>query len=1228
MRAFFHLALGILILGIQLTGHTQDIELSGKIIDKQTQKPIPFANIALKELYKGTACNSLGEFSFKIDSLPVTLTISHLSYEPFELEVTENQPLVIELIAGKLLMDELVIKAKGNDQYAYNLIEKAYYRLQSRLNREHHGKAFYRQISRNGDEYSELYEIFYDTKFSSNGVEDWAIQEGRYALKLSTADSFIYNKNFTLMVRLLTIVQPRTDDLVVPVSEDVRENFYVIADQILSVNNRKVAQIRFEKHESVDKPTMEGEIWIDTDSYEVLKLVGQIEDDDLNFITLKGKSGSWKNYKVTCEIAFKPLEDDELAMDYIRLGQNFDYFVDGTFANKVETRSFFTYYEYYKPPKKKKLGGRLIRFRDRDSEVLDNIGYNQQFWDDNIIVKRTPVEAEVINDFEEERAFGSIYLNNRDQIVLDDFQLDSDEYIIFVKDQLAELDLPRKGEKVYVHRDKPYYVTGERMWFKSYIVNMATNQLTERDGVLYLELFAPNGNRVASNMYPVRNGKCDGYLELPSDLPSGAYRLSSYTDRMQGTGRHYYFSDELQILSGDQEPATVAHTVQAPGNSLQFFAEGGRMIGGMPAQVGYHAMDRFGNPLEIKGKMVNDEGRLIANIKSEYDGFGSLFVLPNPDAGFNLMISSDEVETDPFPEIEGEGYTMMVNNLKPNTIDVTIRGSVKLEGQKIYVLVISNGVLFDRRIGMLTRGLYKCEIPKTNLPSSITQLLLVNEEGEVLCKRLVYPNQYENISARYFMAKNEFRRRDRIDLVIDLRNENGKPVRNANISVSVLDSDKLTRVANTRNIRSYLGLEHALDYKLKDPGLIFEDFDRESLKRIDWVMLTQQSVTPDFATMEVQQKLVEKDPELARSLSIRGIARVGETKSPLVNGFLSFVKKGDPAGFCRYVKTDDEGTFTIEGVEFSGKIEVLVLGYDSSGEMVDINIEYPGDPMAEQLYETEQLEVSSEVKKYVSQFRKTQNELGVQQDDPPAKVVMAPFPSQFGTSTRTHVMDVRRNSEENLLDVIRSQIQEVAIVENASQTTITFVRNDQEPIILLDGFILFAPENEHKADPIDLQSFAIVKSDVKSALQNLSSDLIGKIELFETGNLDGPSGSISQNGIIALYSRAGMDPFTKEISGSIFNTEITGFAASDKFYSPQYTRSSNANNDTFVPDVRSTLHWEPHITTNRKGRAKVGFYNSDDARNFQICVEGITSEGVPIFDIYEFGRNVNRGQVN
>ena len=191
LKSRFYLISLIVLLKVA-TAYAQSFDVTGIIVNKATQEPIPFANIAIKDIYKGTATNLLGEFSFKVDSLPVTLVFSHLSYESVELQLESiGEPLRIELEPGKLVMDEVVIEGKGNDEFAYKLVNKALYKIMGKGGINRYGKAFYRQISKNGDEYSELYEIFYDTRYSNNGVEDWAIQEGRYALKTLNC-GFIY----------------------------------------------------------------------------------------------------------------------------------------------------------------------------------------------------------------------------------------------------------------------------------------------------------------------------------------------------------------------------------------------------------------------------------------------------------------------------------------------------------------------------------------------------------------------------------------------------------------------------------------------------------------------------------------------------------------------------------------------------------------------------------------------------------------------------------------------------------------------------------------------------------------------------------------------------------------------------------------------------------------------------------------------------------------------------
>ncbi len=836
------------------SAYAQQFEITGSVTDASTGEPVPFANIAIKDVYKGTASNALGEFSLKVDSLPLMLEISHLSYESMELEAVDQKPLMIKLTPGKLLMDELVISEKGNDEYAYKLVENAFDVINKNKGGDQYGKAFYRQISKNGDDYSELYEIFYDTRFNLNGVDDWAIQEGRYALKLSTADSFIYNKNFTLMVRLLSIIQPKTDDLIMPVIREVRDQYDLRVNRMMSVNGRKVAEVQFDKIEDVTLPAMEGSLYIDVDTFEVLRLKGTIVNDNLKFISLKGKLGSWKNYQVSCEIAFKPMKDGRLALDYMRLGQNFDYYYNGVFANKLETISFLSYYEYYTPPKRKKLGGRLLRFNKRDSELLDNIGYDQQFWDENIIVKRTPLEAKVIESFEADRAFGSIYLNNTNQIILEDYKLDADPFIIRVKQRLQDFDQMRKGEKLYLHHDKPFYASGESMDFKAYLVNVATNIPERGEATLHVDLLAPNGSVAMSGTYPMLEGRGQGQLAIADTVQSGVYALRAHTDKM---GNGFYYNEALNIYNPMEEDGLMEIAKLDSINSLSYYPEGGSLVESMPGQIGISARDQFGNGLNVRGRILDENGRSMATINNEFNGLGSIFISPKSNVGYRTLIMSDEVGRVAFPEIKKAGYAIMVNNLKPNTIDLVIRGTPNLEGRKFYILVLSSGILFERRVGIITRGMFRAEIPKSNLPGGMAQILLADDRGAIRCKRLVFINQPEEASVKYYLAKKDFRQREKIDMVLEFDDENGKPLANANFSISVLDKDNMARATSGRNIKSYFNFGYISDVHLSSPGALFEDYERETLKKMDLVMLSQQTVFPDigsFDSLEIEKE--------------------------------------------------------------------------------------------------------------------------------------------------------------------------------------------------------------------------------------------------------------------------------------------------------------------------------------------------------------------------------------
>ncbi len=83
---------------------------------------------------------------------------------------------------------------------------------------------------------------------------------------------------------------------------------------------------------------------------------------------------------------------------------------------------------------------------------------------------------------------------------------------------------------VFVHTDKPFYATGDRLWLSAYLLDAATNRLTTGETALHVDLLKPTGQLVQHQWLRVLEGRAWGDFRLSDTLRSGNYRLRAYTD--------------------------------------------------------------------------------------------------------------------------------------------------------------------------------------------------------------------------------------------------------------------------------------------------------------------------------------------------------------------------------------------------------------------------------------------------------------------------------------------------------------------------------------------------------------------------------------------------------------------------------------------------------------------------------------------------------------------------
>ncbi len=116
--------------------------------------------------------------------------------------------------------------------------------------------------------------------------------------------------------------------------------------------------------------------------------------------------------------------------------------------------------------------------------------------------------------------------------------------------------LVQPQEKIYVQTDKPYYMNGERMYFRSFLLHASTLKLADWSRYVYVELVSPVDTVVVRQQIRIEEDKMFyGALDIPETLPEGTYRLRSYTRYLENSGEEFYFSRPVFI--GDPNTAAL-----------------------------------------------------------------------------------------------------------------------------------------------------------------------------------------------------------------------------------------------------------------------------------------------------------------------------------------------------------------------------------------------------------------------------------------------------------------------------------------------------------------------------------------------------------------------------------------------------------------------------------------------------------------------------------------------
>lgn len=1170
-------------------------KINGVIIDKKTQKPIPYCSVRINNSFKGTYSNRLGEFTINIDSTENNeLIFSHINYEETKV-VTSNKELKVELLPVINILEEVVLKKTKfvKDNYAIDLVKKSYENLKISSKERKFAEALYRQKSTNNLIYNEFSEIIFNCKYSTDGIDEWSIIEGRYALKKEAVN----NKNFTLFTKILKSNQPNTNDLIFLFNPNFEYHYNVRVVKKIKSKKGDVAVVKF-MPKSNDIPIFKGEAFIDIKTKNLLRLESFIQDDRLDLVKLGEKESSKKDYNLSYQMNFTQDPDLGVILDYVKVNQEFDYYVDNVKKTRVTSSSSLTFFEHFD---KNVVSGIGVKFKRKHSDwnKINKLGYNKEFWENNPIVTRTPIELDVIESFETNSSFESIFINSRNQISLSGKDLKDDELINELFTEIKEYNKVNPIEKIYLHTDKDAYNIGEKLWYSSYSTLGDNYKNLLSSELIYVDLVDKNDNITISQSLKVSDGRSEGMIQIPRELQSGIYTLKGYSNWMKNYDNNFFFNKKITIKGVKPVTKLVKNKLITSNQSdinekyqLVFFPEGGYLVEDLPVRVAFEAVNSKGIPIQIKGKVFNSNNEYVVGVNSIYKGKGSFYFIPKKGNSYYVKLLDGEIHQ--LPSVISEGYSMFVNNLDDNSVNIKVQASESLKEKPFYIIAqIENKKIYEGKFEFGGKLIADVEISKNKLPSGVMTVTIFDNDKNARSERVVYINNDDRLSIKL----NKRKSKGKINLEIEVLDSNGIPVKTS-LSLSVTNSKKYNKNINGSNILTYFLLESETKGKIQDPMFLIDDNKRATKFKLDLIM--QVNGWRRIKWEKIKDRTVKKHL-FTSGISISGLATLYNL--PVKNKEIQIVALSQNKIRTYKVLTNSFGRFKLDNISHQGDIDVVFNLYEKQllqeGLKIkldekDYKISVPvpinnKNILEERLAYYDEAFADKEDDSFFNNDNIKLDEVKIKKRRKRRKEIVKASPSMYDVEPDDTVFTEEMFSANTVIDLLQG-IPGVT----ATNSYVSIRSSTGPPLFVIDGMIQPRDSNlsiESSSD--DLVSGAVLRSSsIPTRVSQMSALEIERIEVLK-GSSAAIFGLRGAGGVILIYTK---NTVIEKNKIKVPRFLIKGSALAKEFYAPKSSK-------IIEKDKIETVYWNPTIITDDKGKASVEFYDRG-VKNLQFVVEG------------------------
>lgn len=638
---------------------------------------------------------------------------------------------------------------------------------------------------------------------------------------------------------------------------------------------------------------------------------------------------------------------------------------------------------------------------------------------------------------------------------------------------------------------------------------------------------------------------------------------------------------------------------------VKFLPEGGTFINGIEQNIAFKILDEFEKPVDAVLAVYNQNHEKIKEISAYNFGMGSFLFTPKNGENYYAKVVKPENITQTFdlPVAKNEGLVLNIRNENKNlnfTIfstqekTITLLGSFR--GKDVYSKIIS-----------LKKGMNSLETAEKNFPTGICRFTIL-ENNMPLAERIVFTNKVNHLNIKVTPVKQHYLPREKVVLDIETTDENNKPVP-ANLGVSVVD-DKLWTYADDRqnHIISWLLMDSELKGKIERPQFYFDKKEEKADKSLDLVMLTNGyryfEPIPEILKTNKYKYLPEKKN------TIYGVVE-DENKKPvkadvfLLDIYNKMILKQAVAENGKFYFSDlnANNSYKIIAKSFQPKhqLKIKILSYN-----LDIN------PLVKQKLtniDVEEIVKEAERKEEI----KTENKNNT---------------TQLNQSRRSKTDTIRKNTSiEEVVVVGYSVKNDKAAVASTTITSSMEMQNASVTSLLsgkVAGLMVTSAGQPGAGEQINIRGTASITNKnplfivdgipVENFNTTINPNDINSITVLKDAAATAIYGSRAVNGVVIVNSAKNrkseisidITPKSYLAIQTVPYGKLISYAGAREFVYPEY----KTTNTSYRFDYREALYWNPVVETDKNGKARVEFYNSDANSTFRIITEGISASGL------------------